>query len=204
MTLKNSTVQDMIATGRLSTDPSAKIDPTTIVGVDGNPIKTGNYDPNIIGLDSKPSFSYRPLDAYPDHPDQIVNAEHRYVLPLAKFIGDAVGVVPVDEHAYNKVLPAIQSRSLLVVLNQRGLSVDAGVATWFGLVLMCRRHPVAMVQFKEQLATEKVGISQIRLWRSKEARYHIEGSRKSGVWITREVASATLLNYLKQEGVVDV
>tara|TARA_Y100000310_G_C20691823_1_gene822794 strand:+ start:2361 stop:3002 length:642 start_codon:yes stop_codon:yes gene_type:complete len=197
-----SVTSDMVDQGYMGSDPSSKTDKTTLYGFDGKPIKMGNDDPNIIGLDSKPSFSYRPQDAYPSHPTEILSAEHRYVLPLARFLGDAIGVVPIDEHAYDRVLAAIQSKSIFVVINQKGLKVEEGVASWFGLVLICKRHPVVLVHFKEQLSTERVGISHIRLWMSREGRYHVHGDRTQRSFIKREEASALILNYLRDERII--
>ena len=121
---------------------------------------------------------------------------------MAKFIADSIGITVIDDYAYNRVLRALQSRSLFVVLNLYKTHVADGVATWFGLVLMCRRHPVLMAQFKENLSTEQIGVSLARCWSSKEQKYFVFGDREGKKFLSREEVSALALNYLKTEGIL--
>ena len=195
------TVAEMVKDGDISADPKAKIDPV-IYDFDGNQVQRGNTDPNVIGPDDNVEFSYRPDNDYPDLPPQVKKAEHQYILPLAQFIADSIGITVIDDYAYNRVLSALQSRSLFVVLNLYKTQVREGVATWFGLVLMCKRHPVVMVQFRENISTEQVGISLMRCWSASEKKYFIFGDREGRKFLSREEASATILNYLKREGIL--
>lgn len=194
------TVAQMVKDGDVQADPKAKVD-TTLYDFEGNPIERGMPEgSSIIGPDDTPEFSYRPDDAYPEVPPAVKQAEHRYVLPLAKFIADSIGITVIDDYAYNRILTALQSRSLFVVLNLYKTKVRDGVASWFGLVLQCRRHPVVLVEFREHLSTERIGISQVRCWSSKEQKYYIFGERDK--FMAREVAGATILNYLQREGIL--
>lgn len=195
------TVAAMVRDGDIAADPKARLDPV-IYDMNGDPIQTGNTDPNVIGPDDTPEFSYRPDNAYPNLPQQVKKAEHQYVLPLAKFVADSIGITVIDDYAYNRVLKALQSRSLFVVMNLYKTVVRDGVAIWFGLVLMCKRHPVVMVQFKEKLATEQVGISLVRCWSAREKKYFIFGDKEGRKFLSREETAALILNYLEKEGIL--
>lgn len=195
------TVAAMVRDGDISADPKAKIDPV-LYDFDGNPLQRGNSDPSVVGPDDNPEFSYRPDSAYPKLPKEVKKAEHQYILPMAKFIADSIGITVIDDHAYDRVLKALQSRSLFVVLNLYKAQVRDGEVTWFGLVLMCRRHPVVMVRFQERLATEQVGIPSLRVWSSKEQKYFVYGDKEGRKFISREVSSAIILNYLREEGIL--
>jgi hypothetical protein len=197
----SKTVAAMVRDGDISSDPKVQIDPV-LYDFEGKKVQRGNADPGVIGPDDNPEFSFRPDTSYPDLPSQVRKAEHQYVLPLAKFIADSIGITVIDDYAYNKVLPALQSRSLFVVLNLYKTVVDDGIATWFGLVLMCRRHPVALVQFKERLSTEQVGISLVKCWSAAGQKYFLFGDREGRKFLSREETSAVLLNYLKREGIL--
>lgn len=197
----SKTVAAMVKDGDLYADPKTKIDPV-IYDLEGNQIQRGVTDPNVIGPDDRPEFSYRPDSAYPKLPQEVKKAEHQYILPMAKFLADSIGITVIDDHAYNRVLKALQSRSLFVVLNLYKAQVRDGVATWFGLVLMCRRHPVVMVRFHEKLSTEQVGIPSLRVWSSKEQKYFIYGDREGRKFTSREVSSSIILNYLREEGIL--
>lgn len=197
----SKTVAAMVKDGDLYADPKTKIDPV-IYDLEGNQIQRGVTNPDVIGPDDRPEFSYRPDTAYPKLPAQVKKAEHQYILPLAKFLADSIGITVIDDHAYDRVLKALQSRSLFVVLNLYKAQVRDGVATWFGLVLMCRRHPVVMVRFQEKLSTEQVGIPSLRCWSSKEQKYYVFGDREGRRFLPREEVSAIILNYLRQEGIL--
>lgn len=197
----SKTVAAMVRDGDISSDPKVQLDPV-LYDFEGNKVQRGSSDPGVIGPDDNPEFSFRPDTSYPDLPSQVKKAEHQYVLPVAKFIADSIGITVIDDYAYNKVLPALQSRSLFVVLNLYKTVIDDGIATWFGLVLMCRRHPVALVQFKERLSTEQVGISLIKCWSATEQKYFLFGDREGRKFLSREETSAILLNYLKREGIL--
>ncbi len=196
-----NSVLDLIRAGRLAQDPQARLDPRIYDPVTNQPIQMGNTDPDIIGPDDTYEFSYRTPEAYPEVPPPVKTAEARFILPMAKFIADTIGITVIDETAYERVLQALRDRSLFVVLNIHKTKVADGVASWFGLVLMCKRHPVVMVRFKMRIATDQIGIDQIRLWERAGERYLVHREQGGG-FFSREQASATILNYLKHEGVL--
>lgn len=196
-----NSVLDLVRSGRIIQDPQARLDPQIYDPVTQKPILMGNSDPNIIGPDDTYEFSFRSPDAYPDVPPPVKTAEIRFVLPMAKFVADSIGITVIDETAYERVLQALRDRSLFVLLNIHKTKVADGVASWFGLILVCKRHPLVMVRFKMRIATEQVGIDQIRLWEKSGERYVVHRDPNNGFY-SREEASALILNYLKAEGVL--
>lgn len=196
-----NSVLDLVRSGRIIQDPQARLDPQIYDPVTQKPILMGNSDPNIIGPDDTYEFSFRSPDAYPDVPLPVKTAEIRFVLPMAKFVADSIGITVIDETAYERVLQALRDRSLFVLLNIHKTKVADGVASWFGLILVCKRHPLVMVRFKMRIATEQVGIDQIRLWEKSGERYVVHRDPNNGFY-SREEASALILNYLKAEGVL--
>lgn len=196
-----NSVLDLIRSGQLSKDPQARLDSQIYDPITQSPILMGNTDPNIIGPDDTYDFSFRGPEAYPGVPPVVKTAEIRFVLPMAKFMADTIGITVLDETAYERVLQALRARSLFVLLNIHNTRVADGIASWFGLILVCKRHPVAMVRFKMRLATEQIGIDQIRLWEKSGERYLIHRSSDGGFY-SREEASALVLNYLKSEGIL--
>tara|TARA_R100000656_G_scaffold104176_1_gene76132 strand:+ start:157950 stop:158549 length:600 start_codon:yes stop_codon:yes gene_type:complete len=181
--------------------PGAKVQPG-LFDMNGKPIKLGNDDPNVIGLDDKFDFVGRGPNSYPNLPDAVKDAEFRFVFPLGQFIAKAIGITLLDDEAYNRVLKAIRSRSVFVVLNLYKCQVREGEASWFGLTVQCKKHPIVLVKFRLRLSTGQIGISQIRFWSSAAQRYEISGDPSGNSFIPREKANAMILNYLNQEGVI--
>jgi hypothetical protein len=196
-----NSVLDLVRSGRLAQDPSARLDPQIYDPVTQQPIMMGNSDPNIIGPDDTYEFQFRGPQAYPNVPPQVKTAEVRFILPMAKFIADTIGITVIDESAYERILQAVRARSLFVLLNIHKTKIADGIASWFGLILMCKRHPLVMVRFKMRLSTEQIGIDQIRLWEKAEERYVVH-REPDGAFYSREEGSALILNYLKTEGVL--
>lgn len=196
----SKSVLDLLASGQMQKEPNAKFDPRIYDPATNQPIPMGNSDPNIIGPDDHYEFSFRKPDQYPDVPPQVKTAEVRFILPMAKFIADTINITVIDESAYERILEALRARSLFVLLNVHKTKVSDGTASWFGLILICKRHPVVMVGFKLRIGNELIGISQIRLWDSANERYVIH--RHNEGFYSREEASATILNYLKAEGIL--
>jgi len=200
MTDNRMSVLDRVRSGSLIQDPGAKIDPKIYDLETNEPIAVGNTDPNIIGPDDKYEFTFRPLGAYPDVPQQVKNAEIRFILPMAQFLANTIGITVLDETAYERVLGALRDRALFVLLNVHKTHVADGIASWFGLILTCKRQPIVMVRFKMKLGSELIGIDHIRLWESAKERF-VMYKQEEGFY-SRESASAMILNYLKAEGVL--
>jgi len=197
-----NSVLDMLQAGQMSKNPQARIDPVIYDPVTNQPIPMGNTDPNVIGPDDQPElFAYRGPAAYPDVPEPIKTAETRFVLPMAQFVSNTLGITVLDETAYEKVLTALRCRALFVVLNLHKAKVEDGTASWFGLLLLCKRHVVTMVRFKLRMSTGQIGIDQVRLWDRSSAQYVVHAG-PGGKLFSREEASALILNYLRNEGVV--
>lgn len=194
-------ILDMVRSGQIRKDSSAVLDPRILDLETNQPVAVGNSDPNIIGPDDTYDFSFRRPEAYPDVPPSVKTAEVRFILPMAKHIADTIGITVLDESAYDRVLQALRDRSLFVLMNIHKTRVSDGVASWFGLILVCKRHPLIMVRFKLRLGNEQIGIDQVRLWESAKERYLVYREANGG-FFSREEASAMILNYLKTEGVL--
>ena len=192
----------LIHEGRLAKDPSAKLDPVIYDSRTGKPIQYGNDDPNVIGADSHVDFHVRSDADYPDLPQAVKDAEVRFLLPMAKHIASRLGITVMDEISYEKTLDPIRSRFLFVVMNLKGVTISDGVASWIGVVLMCKRHPIATVQVKLKLSTGQIGIYRVKLWEKKGTRYLMHGDRTGNSFMSREETLALVLNYLNTEGVV--
>lgn len=192
----------MQAEGDLQRDPQAVVDTASLYDFEGNPIQFGNTDPNIIGPDDTAEFSYRTDKDYPDVPLAVKNAEVSFVLPVAKFLASSVNITVIDETLYGKILEALKTRSLFVMMNLHGVKIQEGIARWYGLILVCKRHPVVMVQFKLKLQTDQIGISLVKLWQSAHQRYVKYGDPEGRRLLTREEVSALIVDYLKKEGIV--
>lgn len=192
----------LIHEGRLAKDPSAKIDPVIYDSMTGKPLQYGNTDPNVIGADSHVDFHVRSDSDYPDLPQAVKDAEIKFLLPMAKHIASSLGITVMDEISYSKTLDPLRSRFLFVVMNLKGVTISDGVASWIGIVLMCKRHPIATVQVKMKLSTGQIGIHRVKTWEKKGNRYLMHGDRTGSSFMSREETLALLLNYLNTEGVV--
>ena len=198
---ESNSIMDMLDAGRLSKDPSARIDRTLYDPTTNKPIDMGNTDPAVIGPDDHIEYSYRNESAYPEVPTQVKNAEVKFILPLAQFLANTIGITVIDETLYEKIILPLRSRSLFVVLNMHKVKVVDGIASWYGLVLMCKRHFLTFVRFKMKLSTEQILIDEIRLWR-RDVETYVRHAPTNGKFFSREEASALILNYLKEEGVL--
>jgi len=196
-----NSVLDMLTAGRLAKDPSAKIDKVIYDPSTNQPVQMGNTDPNVIGPDDHVEYSYRPDSAYPDVPTQVKDAEVKFILPLAQLLANTIGIAVIDETMYEKIIQPLRSRSLFVVLNLHKVKVHDGIASWYGLVLMCKRHFLTFVRFKTRLSTGQIIIDEIRLWR-KNGETYVRHAPPNGKFFSREEASVLILNYLRDEGVL--
>lgn len=195
-------VLDMLNAGRLSKDPRTKIDPVIYDPVTNLPVEMGNTDPSVIGADDQPkTFEYRGLNAYPNVPQEVKDAEIKFIFPLSQFLANTLKITVLDETAYEKVIPALRCRALFVVLNLHKTRISDGLASWFGLMLLCKKHVIAMVRFKLKLGTGQIGIDQVRLW-DKGNNCYVMHTGLGGKFLTREETSALILNYLHNEKVV--
>jgi hypothetical protein len=190
--------------GFIKGDQSEKIDKSQIVDVDGKPLKYGNTDKNIISADDNPKFKMRIASDFPDVPQEAKNAEVRYILPMANFIAQTLGINVIDEKMYESTLIQLKQRSLFVVMNLQKMQIQEGVAAWYGLLVMCKKHPLVMTKFKLQISTGKIGVSQCRLWEKSEQRYVIQGDPEQKKLKDREKTAQEILDYLKHEGVCNV
>lgn len=198
----NESVLDMINAGRLSKDPRTKLDPVIYDPITNLPVEMGNKDPSVIGADDQPKlFAYRGPNAYPNVPQPVKDAEIKFVFPLGQFLANTLGITVLDETAYEKVIPALRCRALFVVLNLHKTKVEDGIASWFGLMLLCKKHVVTMVRFKLRLGTGQIGIDQVRLWNKETSQYEIH-TGQGGKFLTREETSAMILNYLRNANIV--
>lgn len=183
-----------------------KINPKEVLDVTGKPLKYGKdpKDTHLIGADDTPSFEMRNFDDYPDIPIEVKHAEIKYILPMANFISKTLGITVIDEKMYDKVINALKSRSLFVVLNIQKVKIQAGIADWFGLIVTCKKHPIVLVKFKLQLSTGKIGIIQYRIWNAELQNYKIIGDPQQKKFLNREEVSTGILEYLNREGVCRV
>lgn len=180
--------------------------------VDGNLLKTG-IDPSegIIGPDDTPKFGQKPAhydmrteDTYPNVPAEAKRAELSFVLPMANFIAHTLDIDIIDEIMYEKTLKQLRQRMLFVVMNMHNLKTGDGMAWWDGIVLMCKKHPIALVRFKMHLASKKIGVAFVKVWNSAREVYVLYGDKEQRKLMTRERASQIILDYLNNEKVVKV
>lgn len=167
----------------------------------GKPLRYGNTDPNIVSVDDNPKFEMRKLSDFPDVPQEVKTAEVQYILPMANMLAQALGINIIEEKTYEKVIDSWKQRSLFVVLNLEGVKVSQGVADWFGLIIMCKQHAVAMVKLKLQLSTSRIGITQFRIWRKATQNYLVVGDKEQRKFLNREEVTTQILNYLRIEGI---
>jgi len=198
----SSPVTDLIRDGRMSKDPGAVVDPVIYDPTTGKPVEYGNSDPNSIGADDKVEFHIRSDSDYPDLPHEVRDAEIKYILPVARHIADQIGITVIDEFSYEKMIDALRSRFLFVVINLRGVRISDGIASWIGIVIMCKKHPVVTVQLKMRLATRQIGIYRVKTWEKAGKRYVMHGDQSGASFLSREEATALIFNYLNTEGVV--
>lgn len=187
-------------------DANLKVHPSQMVDIDGKPIRYGK-DPNdteTIGIDDSPQFEMRNFDDYPDVPMEAKKAEIQYIVPMANFLAQSLGINLIDEKMYEKVLGAVKSISLFVLINMAQLVVRNGVAEWFGLIITCKKQPIVLTKFKLQVSTGKIGITQIRFWNSSTLQYVVYGDKEQRKFLNREEVTAQILEYLKREGVCKV
>ena len=182
--------------------PQGPIDRSTIVDVDGNPIKYGkDADDPTLGPDDNPRFEMRKPEDYPEIPMQVKQAEMKYILPVANFLAQSLGINLIDEKLYDMILDQLRQRSLFVMLNLQRLQIQDGIASWYGLILMCKKHPVVLTKFKLHIATGRIGISSLRLWERANQRYVVFGDKEQKTFMDREKTAVQILDYLSAEGI---
>ncbi len=172
----------------------------------GNLIPVGipEDDDSVIGPDHRPKFSMRTLEDHPTVPMEVKQAEQKFIVPFANFLAQSLGISLLDDISYMKVLDVLRQRSLFVVLNLHKVMIQDGISTHDGVILMCHKHPICVVNFKMHIASGKIGIAHVKLWDSANARYVMLGDRTGKELMTRDVASVNILNYLTREGVCRV
>lgn len=180
-------------------------DRKNIVDVDGNPIQYGK-DPNdpTLGPDDNPKFEMRKNEDFPDVPLPVKQAEIKYILPMANFLAQSLGINLIDEKLYEKILDPLRQRSLMVLMNLEKMQVAEGVASWYGLILMCKKHPIVLTKFKLHIGSGRIGIASLRLWSRVDQRYVVFGDRDQKAFLDREKTAVQILDYLKTEGVCNV
>lgn len=161
-------------------------------------------DTTVIGPDHRPKFSFRDMSEYPDYPISMKEIEHKWILPMASHIANTLNITMLDEKMYEKVLPALKSRSLFVVMNMAKARIQNNVADWYSILVMCKKHPLVMVKTRYSIANNGIGIEHIKLWESSIKKYVIHGDREMKKFMSREESTALILNYLNREGVIDV
>lgn len=173
--------------------------------MDGNPIKMGKAeDDPTFGPDDNPKYEMRSMEDYPEIPVQVKQAEIKYILPMANFLAQSLGINLLDEKLYEKILDPLRQRSLMVMVNLTKTQVNDGVASWYGLIMMCKKHPLVLTKFKLHLGSGKIGIASLRLWSRADQRYVVFGDREQKTFLDREKTAIQILDYLRSEGVCNV
>lgn len=185
---------------------------TRLRDLHGNIIEMGmDASSEEIGPDDNPKFGQnkaevhyelRTWDTYQNYPEEAKKAEMSFVLPMANFLSQTFDINLVDEIMYEKILVQLRQRMLFVVMNMHNLKVQDGIAIWDGIVIMAKRHPVTVVRFKLQISTGRIGIAYVKCWNSAEQKYILFGDREQKKLLSRDEASATILNYVEKEGVL--
>lgn len=160
-------------------------------------------DPKIIGADDNCVYELRKPDELKDTPPVLVDVEVRELLPLAKLLGQYIGITAMQEAQYGNVLEQIRQRSVFVVLNVLRAKFQDGVAGYTGLIVMCKRHPIVRVNCKVHLATGRFGVANVHLWNKENAEYHIHGDVEGRVPMQASQVVPLIMEYLQNyEGVL--
>lgn len=153
-----------------------------IYTLDGEKIDCGRKpSPEMIGPDDNAAYVPRTVAELKDTPPELATAEVQHLVPIARAVAHAIGIDCLQEVQYGNVIEQLRQRSVFVVLNILKHRIENGVATYPGLVVMCKQHPIVRVYCRCHLATGRWGVSQVHLW-SKDAskpgggEYHIYGS----------------------------
>lgn len=153
-----------------------------IYTLEGERIDVGRkVSPEVIGPDDNVAYVPRTDKELAGTPTVLVDAEVRELLPIARVLAEAIGITAMQEAQYGNVQEQIRERSVFVVLNVLRHKVADGVASYPGLIIMCKKHPIVRVYCKCHIATGRFGIASVHLW-SKDitkpggGEYHIYGS----------------------------
>lgn len=166
-------------------------------------IETGTkVKPTDIGADDMATYTPRTAQEMSGTPPAIFEAEVRHLVPVANQIATAIGISFLQEAQYGNVIRPLRERSVFVVLNTAKPKIDHGVATYHGLVVMCKRHPIVRVVCKLQIETGAFGVAQVHLWRKDAAipdggTYHVYGDREMRKPIPIHEVTTVILEYLE-------
>jgi len=183
------------------------IDPHSIVDVNGNPLKYGNDDPNVIGPDDAPPVlesSFRQRRLYPEHyPEALFLMEENWVLPMAAYLTEHVLGLDqlIDETSYRKVQLQLRQRYIFSVIDLSDIVVRDGVVTWEGYKIWCKQWMLASITFRLDIRLNLPSIQSIKLWRSKPEKYVHVGDPQGTKMLTREEAVTVITNYIAMEGI---
>lgn len=158
--------------------------------------------PHIIGADDYCKYEQRTASELQDTPPVLVDVEVKYLLPIAQLLGQYIGITCVQEAQYGNIVPQIRETSVFVVLNVMRPQIQEGVATYHGLVVMCKKHPIVRVVTKCQLSTGKFGISQVHLWNKDVSKpnggvYHLHGDRVGKKPMAYHTVVPLIMEYLE-------
>lgn len=154
-------------------------------------------DPKIIGADDNCVYEMRKPEEMKDTPQVLIDIEVRELLPLAKLLGQYIGITAMQEAQYGNVLEQIRQRSVFVVLNVMRATITDGVAYYTGLVVMCKRHPIVMVKCKAHLATGRFGVANVHLWNKAGHEYHVHGDMEGRVPMPAHQVVPLIMEYLE-------
>lgn len=159
-------------------------------------------DPKIIGPDDHAVYEPRKPDEVKDVPNVLIDVEVKHLLPIARSLGNAIGIACLQEAQYGNVLQQIRERSVFVVLNVLKAKIDSGVAVYHGIVVMCKRHPIVRVVCKCHLATGRFGVAQVHLWHKDVSlkdggEYHIYGDPNGKRPMALEDVVPLVMEYLE-------
>lgn len=169
----------------------------------GEPIPVGKKEnPESIGPDDRTAYEPRTEKEMAGVPPMLFQVEVQQLVPVANQIASAIGITFLQEAQYGNVLTPIRERSVFVVLNTLRAKIDAGVAVYHGLVIMCKRHPIVRVVCKCHLETGRFGVAQVHLWHKDPSEpagglYHIYGDQEMKRPIPLPEVTTLILEYLE-------
>jgi hypothetical protein len=159
-------------------------------------------DPNSIGPDDRAAYAPRTEKELVGVPQALLDVEVKHLVPVANQVATAIGITFLQEAQYGNVLTPIRERSVFVVLNVLKAKIDAGVATYHGLVIMCKRHPIVRVVCKCHLETGRFGVAQVHLWNKDPSepsggRYYLYGDPEMKKPMPQAELVTLILEYLE-------
>ncbi len=172
---------------------------------EGTRVNVGhNPDPTIIGPDDYAAYEHRKPHELNGVPQALLDAEVKYLLPIARGLAEAIGIDCLQEVQYGNVLEQLRERSVFIVLNVLHNQIDAGIANYHGLIIMCKRHVLVRVACKVHISTGRFGISQVHTWHRDVTHkdggiYMIHGDREGRKPIAHETILPLILDYLESK-----